>query len=169
MSKVASSPVIAIVGAGAMLANPGAFIPIALKTISELNPSAAQYVADWVFFTVISLLPLLVAILALIVATRMGRMHAWWCPSMAREACQNRRRRHPRAARGVPPAKRDRGADGLASARAAEPVEPPERAVIHRSELRLALQRAPGQRSPTRPSARSTAPKTRSETAANNR
>jgi hypothetical protein len=33
MSKVASSPVIAIVGAGAALANPGGFIPIALKTI----------------------------------------------------------------------------------------------------------------------------------------
>jgi hypothetical protein len=67
MSKVASSPVIAIVGAGAMLANPGAFIPIALKTISELNPSAAQYVADWIFFTLVAVLPLLVAIIALIV------------------------------------------------------------------------------------------------------
>src|SRR4029453_19261579 len=37
MSKVASSPAIAIVGAGAALANPGAFIPIALKDISELD------------------------------------------------------------------------------------------------------------------------------------
>ena len=67
MSKVASSPVIAIVGAGAMLANPGAFIPIALKTISELNPSAAQYVAYWVFFTLMAVLPLLAAIIALVV------------------------------------------------------------------------------------------------------
>jgi Sap, sulfolipid-1-addressing protein len=67
MSKVASSPAIAIVGAGAMLANPGAFIPIALKTISELDPSRAQYVAEWVFFTVIAVLPLLLAIVALIV------------------------------------------------------------------------------------------------------
>src|SRR4029077_5332553 len=33
MSKIASSPMIAVVGAGAMLANPGGFIPIALKTI----------------------------------------------------------------------------------------------------------------------------------------
>jgi uncharacterized membrane protein len=49
MSKVASSPAVAIVGAGAALANPGAFIPIALKTISELDPSHAQYIADWVF------------------------------------------------------------------------------------------------------------------------
>jgi hypothetical protein len=68
MSKVASSPAIAIVGAGAMLANPGAFIPIALKTISELDPSRAQYIADWVFFTVVAVLPLLLAIVALIVA-----------------------------------------------------------------------------------------------------
>ena len=67
MSKVASSRAIAIVGAGAALANPGAFIPIALKTISELDPSLAQYVADWVFFTVLAVLPLLLAIVALIV------------------------------------------------------------------------------------------------------
>jgi hypothetical protein len=68
MSKVASSPIIAIVGAGAALANPGGFIPLALKAISELNPSAAQYVVDWLFFTLVSLLPLLVAIIMLIVA-----------------------------------------------------------------------------------------------------
>ena len=42
MGKVASSPAVAIIGAGAALANPGAFIPIALKTISELDPSAAR-------------------------------------------------------------------------------------------------------------------------------
>ena len=68
MQKVASSPVIAIVGAGAALANPGAFIPIALKNISELDPSASEYIVNWVFFTVVSLLPLAVAILLLIVA-----------------------------------------------------------------------------------------------------
>jgi uncharacterized membrane protein YjgN (DUF898 family) len=50
-----------------MLANPGAFIPIALKTISELDPSTAQYIAEWVFFAVLAVLPLLVAIVALIV------------------------------------------------------------------------------------------------------
>ena len=38
MGKVSSSPVVAILGAGAALANPGAFIPIALKNISELDP-----------------------------------------------------------------------------------------------------------------------------------
>ncbi len=68
MSKVASSPAIAIVGAGAALANPGAFIPMALKAISELDPSTAQYVVDWLFFTLVSLLPLAVALVLLAVA-----------------------------------------------------------------------------------------------------
>src|SRR5436189_4997981 len=72
MQKVASSPVIAIVGAGAALANPGAFIPIALKNISELDPSATEYIANWVFFTVVSLLPPAVAILLLIVARQLA-------------------------------------------------------------------------------------------------
>lgn len=65
MSKVASSPVIAIVAAGATLANPGAFIPLALKDISETNPSAAQYIVEWVAFALVSLLPLTVALLML--------------------------------------------------------------------------------------------------------
>jgi len=68
MEKVASSGAIAIVGAGAALANPGAFIPIALKNISELDPTAAGYVAHWIFFTVVSLLPLAVALVLLLVA-----------------------------------------------------------------------------------------------------
>ena len=68
MSKVASSPVIAIVGAGATLANPGAFIPLALKDISETNPSAGQYIAEWVAFSLVSLLPLSVALVALAIA-----------------------------------------------------------------------------------------------------
>jgi hypothetical protein len=68
ISRVVSSRAIAVIGAGAALANPGMFIPIALKTISELKPSAAQYVVDWVFFTVASVLPLILALLALLVA-----------------------------------------------------------------------------------------------------
>ncbi len=68
MSKIASSPVIAIVGAGAALANPGGFIPLALKDISETNPSATQYIVEWVFFAAVSLLPLAVAIVMLFVA-----------------------------------------------------------------------------------------------------
>jgi hypothetical protein len=68
MSRVSASPVIAILGAGAALANPGGFIPIALKTISELNPTTTQYIVEWTFFALMSLLPLLAAIIALIVA-----------------------------------------------------------------------------------------------------
>ena len=68
MSRVSSSPAIAILGAGAALANPGAFIPIALKTISELDPSTTGYFVDWIFFSVVSVLPLLLATVALFVA-----------------------------------------------------------------------------------------------------
>jgi uncharacterized membrane protein len=68
IGKLASSPAIAIVGAGAALANPGGFIPIALKSISETNPSTAQYCVDWLFFTIVSLLPLGVALVSLVVA-----------------------------------------------------------------------------------------------------
>lgn len=68
MGKLASSPAIAVVGAGAALANPGAFIPIALKAISQTNPSAAEYVVDWLFFSLVSLLPLAVALVFLLVA-----------------------------------------------------------------------------------------------------
>jgi len=68
MSTVASSPAVAIVGAGAALANPGAFIPIALKDISQMDPSATQYIVEWTLFAVVSLLPLGIAILLLLVA-----------------------------------------------------------------------------------------------------
>jgi hypothetical protein len=68
VQKVASSPIVAILGAGAALANPGAFIPIALKDISELNPSATQYIVDWIFFSLVSLLPLATALVLLLVA-----------------------------------------------------------------------------------------------------
>jgi hypothetical protein len=68
MSRVASSPAIAIVGAGAALANPGGFIPLALKTISETDPGAAQYIVEWLVFTVASLLPLAAALVMLVVA-----------------------------------------------------------------------------------------------------
>jgi hypothetical protein len=68
IAKVTTSPVVAILGAGAALANPGAFIPIALKNISELDPSATEYIVNWVFFSVASLLPLAVALVLLLVA-----------------------------------------------------------------------------------------------------
>jgi hypothetical protein len=68
IQKVSASPAIAIVGAGAALANPGGFIPIALKNISELDPSRAGYVAAWLFFSLVSLLPLLTALVLLALA-----------------------------------------------------------------------------------------------------
>jgi uncharacterized membrane protein len=78
MSKVASSPAIAIVGAGAALANPGGFIPIALKQISQLNPTTTEYIVDWLFFSIVSLLPLLIATILLFVAPRwtLPKLHA---------------------------------------------------------------------------------------------
>jgi uncharacterized BrkB/YihY/UPF0761 family membrane protein len=82
MTKVAASPSVAVIGAGAVLANPGAFIPIALKEISERNPSAPEYVVEWVFFSVVSLLPLLLALVMLVVArdrttTLLQRVRDW--------------------------------------------------------------------------------------------
>jgi uncharacterized membrane protein YeaQ/YmgE (transglycosylase-associated protein family) len=68
MSKVSSSPAIAIVGAGATLANPGGFIPLALKDISQLKPSTGGFIALWLAFAVVSLLPLLAALIALAVS-----------------------------------------------------------------------------------------------------
>jgi len=82
MSGVASSPAIAIVGAGAALANPGGFIPIALKDISQLNLGTAQAVAYWALFSLVTLLPLAVALLMLLVAhdwalAVLGRVRLW--------------------------------------------------------------------------------------------
>jgi len=68
MSTVASSPWIAVFAAGATLANPGGFIPLALKAISETNPTTAGYAVSWLFFTVVSLLPLSLAVLLMLVA-----------------------------------------------------------------------------------------------------
>jgi hypothetical protein len=68
MATLATAPVLAVIGAGAALANPGAFIPIALKDISETDPTPAGYVIQWVFFALVSLLPLAVALLLLLVA-----------------------------------------------------------------------------------------------------
>lgn len=68
MTAVASSPWIAVFAAGATLANPGAFIPIALKTISETDPTTAGYLVLWLVFAVASLLPLGIAIVLLLVS-----------------------------------------------------------------------------------------------------
>ena len=50
---------VAILGAGAALANPGGFIPIALKSDLGARPERRRSTSvDWVFFTLVSLLPL---------------------------------------------------------------------------------------------------------------
>ena len=68
MTAVASSPWIAVFAAGATLANPGGFIPLALKAVSEIDPSSAGYAAVWLVFTVVSLLPLSLALVLLLVS-----------------------------------------------------------------------------------------------------
>jgi uncharacterized BrkB/YihY/UPF0761 family membrane protein len=68
MSSVASSPWIAVFAAGATLANPGGFIPLALKAISETGPSTTGYAVKWLLFTIVSLLPLGLAVVLLIVS-----------------------------------------------------------------------------------------------------
>jgi uncharacterized membrane protein len=82
MSALASSPAIAIVAAGATLANPGGFIPVALKDISQLNLSAGEYIVLWVGFALVSLLPLLVALMSMGVAhdwtmVKLGAVRGW--------------------------------------------------------------------------------------------
>jgi hypothetical protein len=82
MSAVASSPAIAVVAAGATLANPGGFIPIALKSISQANPSTAEFIALWAAFGLVALLPLLVSLIALAVAPErakavLGGVRVW--------------------------------------------------------------------------------------------
>lgn len=68
MGKVASAPPLTIVGAGAVLANAGVFMAIALKDISQLDPSVLQYVLDWLLFALVSMLPLSFALVMLLVA-----------------------------------------------------------------------------------------------------
>jgi hypothetical protein len=82
MGKLATAPVAAVAGAGATLANPGGFIPLALKDISETNPSATGYIIEWLFFTLVSLLPLALALLSLVVARSwtervLGQARSW--------------------------------------------------------------------------------------------
>lgn len=68
MTKVTAAPAPAIVAAGAALANPGVFMLIAAKSISQLDPSTAQYFLDWALFAVVALLPLGIALVMLVVA-----------------------------------------------------------------------------------------------------
>ena len=68
MNKVASAPAPAIIAAGAALANPGVFMLLAAKSISQLDPSTTQYLLDWTLFAIVALLPLAAALLMLLIA-----------------------------------------------------------------------------------------------------
>jgi hypothetical protein len=68
MGKLESAPALAIIVAGAALANPGIFMLVAAKSISQLDPSTAQYVLDWALFAFVALLPLGIALVMLFVA-----------------------------------------------------------------------------------------------------
>jgi hypothetical protein len=68
MNKVASAPALAIIAAGAVLANPGVFMLLAAKSISQLDTTTAQYVLDWALFAIVALLPLAIALLMLLIA-----------------------------------------------------------------------------------------------------
>jgi Sap, sulfolipid-1-addressing protein len=68
ISKVADSPIATLLGAGAVLANPGVFIPLGLKDISEMRPSTTGYIIAWVLFSLISLLPMAAALVLILVA-----------------------------------------------------------------------------------------------------
>jgi hypothetical protein len=68
MGRVAEAPAIRIVAAGAVLANAGAFMVVALKDISQLNPTAGQYILDWTIFALASMLPLGLGLVLLRVA-----------------------------------------------------------------------------------------------------
>lgn len=50
MNKVATASALTIIAAGAVLANPGVFMLLAAKGISQLDPTTAQFVIDWALF-----------------------------------------------------------------------------------------------------------------------
>jgi len=82
MRKLAGAPAPAIVLAGALLANAGPFMLIALKDISQLDPSRLQFILDWALFAVVSLLPLALGLLLLLLAPartapRLAQVRAW--------------------------------------------------------------------------------------------
>jgi Sap, sulfolipid-1-addressing protein len=62
MSSLASAPSITIIAAGALLANAGPFMLIALKDVSQLDPSRLQYALDWLLFALASMLPLAIGL-----------------------------------------------------------------------------------------------------------
>jgi hypothetical protein len=64
--------------AGAVLANAGLFMVVALKGISQLDAEGLRYLLDWTLFAVVSLLPLVLALVLLVVAP------GWAMPRLVR-------------------------------------------------------------------------------------
>ena len=82
MRGISAAPALAIVLAGATLANAGGFMPLALKEISQLDPSSSEYLGLWAAFALVSLLPLLAALVMLVLARErtqrlLIRVRAW--------------------------------------------------------------------------------------------
>jgi hypothetical protein len=73
MNNLASAPPPAMIAAGAALANPGVFMLLAAKSISQLDPSTIQYLLDWTLFAIVALLPLAAALLMLLIAPSLTR------------------------------------------------------------------------------------------------
>jgi hypothetical protein len=70
MNKVASAPALSILAAGAVLANPGVFMLLAAKNISQLNAGTVQFVLDWLLFAFVALLPLGLSLVMLLARVR---------------------------------------------------------------------------------------------------
>ncbi len=142
MSAVASSPAIAVVAAGATLANPGGFIPIALKSISQANPSTTEFIALWAAFGLVALLPAARVPDRARGRARAGESRARTSAAMARAPRPHAGGRDHRAARSGARAKRDRGADRLDARRAQLEHEPDHRCVLERPLHLLVIREA---------------------------
>jgi hypothetical protein len=82
MAKLTDARAPTIVAAGAVLANAGLFMIVALKAISQLDPTTLQYILDWTLFAIASVLPIVVGLLMLVIAPewtrpKLASVHAW--------------------------------------------------------------------------------------------
>ncbi len=116
MSKLSSSPADRDRRRGRPAREPGGFIPIALKTISETNPTAAGYAIQWLFFTIMALLPLAVAAHPARRRLRLDEARTRQRQVLARAQRPDGRGRDRRPARAGAAAKRHRRAHVVAAA-----------------------------------------------------
>ena len=69
-ASIAASPNKPAGVSGAVLANAGVFMVVALKAISQLDPTRLQFILDWGLFALVSLLPLAIGLGLLLLAPR---------------------------------------------------------------------------------------------------